>query len=93
MQDKQFIAESRRGLFSKDQHRLLMSLAYDCSWHVLPSFGQSIDERMLHAMDLAIAWKEGKARVDKAGEASVMELILTDRRIKNISYNNYQEII
>lgn len=93
MQDKQFITEPRRGCFRKDQHCLLMSWAYDCSWHVLPSFGKTIDECLHHAWKETTAWKEGEATVGKDREASARELVLTARRIKKTSYNDYQEII
>lgn len=68
MQYKPFVTEPRKELLSIGQYHLLMSWAYNCSWHVLPSFG-------------------------KDREALERELVLTVRRIKKTSYNDYQEII
>ena len=72
MRDKRFIAEHRGGPLKKEQHYLLMTWACDCSEHVLPLFGGQIDERLRNALIVAKEWKQGKASVGDARNASVV---------------------
>ena len=71
MRDKRFIAEHRGGLLKKEQHYQLMQWAIDCAEHVLPLFGKPIDNRLVNALNVANAWKEGKAPVGDARKAAV----------------------
>ena len=71
MRDKRFIAEHRGGPLKKEQHYQLMQWACDCSEHVLPLFGENIDERLTNALRVAKAWTQGKASVGDARKASV----------------------
>ncbi|MDD1661506.1 MAG: hypothetical protein LUQ49_03485 [Methanomicrobiales archaeon] len=48
-----------------------MQWAIDCAEHVLHLFGENIDERLIHDLDVARAWKEGKASVGDARKAAV----------------------
>jgi hypothetical protein len=71
MRDKRFIAEHRGGPLKKEQHYQLITWACDCAEHVLPCYGQKIDERLIHALNVTKAWKIGDASVGDARKASV----------------------
>ncbi|MFA5101527.1 MAG: putative immunity protein [Candidatus Thermoplasmatota archaeon] len=71
MRDKRFIVEHRGGPLKKEQHHQLMTWACDCAKHVLPLFGDNIDERLKNALKLANAWKHGQASVGDARNAAV----------------------
>ena len=71
MRDKRFIAVHRGGPLSKEQHRQLISWAHDCAEHVLPLFGESIDERLNDALRAAKAWEIGEISVGDARNASL----------------------
>ena len=71
MRDKRFIAEHRGGPLKKEQHYQLIEWACDCAEHVLHLFGEKIDERLINALNVAEAWKAGKASVGDARKASV----------------------
>ncbi|MCW3996361.1 MAG: hypothetical protein NWE98_09495 [Candidatus Bathyarchaeota archaeon] len=71
MRDKRFIAEHRGGHLKKEQHRQLILWACLCAQHVLPLFGQEIDERLNHALKVAEQWRLGKASVGNARKAAV----------------------
>ena len=71
MRDKRFIAEHRGGPLKKEQHYQLIEWACDCSEHVLHLFGEKIDERLINALDVAKAWKQGNASVGDARKASL----------------------
>ena len=70
MRDKRFIAEHRGGPLKKEQHHQLMKWACDCAEHVLPLFGENIDERLTNALCVAKAWTQGKASVGDARKAA-----------------------
>ena len=71
MRDKRFIAEHRGGFLSKDHHRLLIKWACICAEHVLPLFGETLDERLLNALLIGKEWANGNATVGEAMKASV----------------------
>jgi hypothetical protein len=71
MRDKRFIAEHRGGPLKKDQHRQLIKWACDCAEHVLPLFGEEIDERLKNAVRVAKEWEQGNASVGNARNASL----------------------
>jgi len=71
MRDKRFIAEHRGGPLKKEQHYQLMNWACDCAEHVLPLFGEEIDERLINALNVGRAWAQGNASVGEARKASV----------------------
>jgi len=71
MRDRRFVAEHRGGPLKKEQHSQLMQWAIDCAEHVLPLYGEKIDERLLHALDVARSWEVGKASVGDARKAAV----------------------
>jgi hypothetical protein len=48
-----------------------MQWACDCAEHVLPLFGEKIDERLINALNVANEWKSGNASVGDARAASV----------------------
>lgn len=65
-----FIAEHRGGPLKKEQHRQLMHWARECILHALPSFGEKLDRRLEHALDVARVWEEGGASVGDARNAA-----------------------
>jgi hypothetical protein len=71
MRDKRIVAEHRGGLLGKEQHRQLMKWAIECSTHVLPLFGKTVDERLLYALKVGDDWRLGKASVGQAQKASL----------------------
>src|SRR5450756_659662 len=71
MRDKRFVAEHRGGPLKKEQHHQLMEWACDCAEHVLPLFGEKTDDRLIHALQVAKEWKQGKASVGDARKASL----------------------
>ena len=71
MRDKRFIAEHRGGPLKKEQHYQLIKWTCDCAEHVLPLFGEKIDERLTKALTVAKEWKQGNASVGDARKASV----------------------
>jgi hypothetical protein len=77
-----FVAEHRGGPLKKEQHRQLIRWAYLCSEHVLHLFGDVIDERIIHAIDIAKKWEKGEVSVGDARKASVRILELA-RELSN----------
>ena len=71
MHDKRFIAEHRGGSLKRKQHYQLMKWACDCAEHVLPLFGNNIDERLTNALNVAKLWTQGNASVGDARKASI----------------------
>lgn len=71
MRDKRFVAEHRGGPLKKEQHYQLMNWACDCAEHVSPLFGEKIDERLIHALNVGRAWAQGNASVGEARKAAV----------------------
>lgn len=71
MRDKRFIAEHRCGPLKREQHYQLMNWACDCAEHVLPLFGEKIDERLIHALNVGRAWAQGNVSVGEARKASI----------------------
>jgi hypothetical protein len=71
MRDKRFIAEHRGGLLKKEQHRQLIKWACDCTEHVLPLTGETLDERLRNALFIAKEWENGNAEVGDTMKASV----------------------
>ena len=71
MREKRFVADHRGGPLTKEQHHLLMQWACSCAQHVLPLFGEPIDERITNALKVAKAWKQGRASVGDARKAAV----------------------
>jgi hypothetical protein len=71
MRDKKFVAEHRGGPLKKEQHYQLIELACEYVEHVLPLITDKIDERLLNAINVARAWKQGKATVGDARKASL----------------------
>ena len=71
MRDRRFVAVHRGGPLTKEQHHQLIQWACDCSEHVLNLFGGRIDPRLVDALSVAIAWKQGKASVGDARKASL----------------------
>jgi hypothetical protein len=70
MRDKRFVARHRGGPLEKERHRQLMKWARACAKHVLPLAGNKIDDRLLQALEVAKAWRQGTARVGEAQRAS-----------------------
>ena len=70
MRDKRFVAEHRGGPLKKEQHYQLMKWALDCAEHVLPHFGEKIDERLKKAVKVAKEWTKGNASVGDARNAA-----------------------
>ena len=71
MRDKRFITENCGGSLKKEQHRQLIKWACDCAEHILPLFGEKLDERLENALLIAKEWGEGRATVGDAMKASV----------------------
>lgn len=71
MRDKKFVAEHRGGPLKKEQHHELIQWASDSAEHVLYLFGEPVDTRLLNAIKVAGDWKDGKASVGDARNASV----------------------
>jgi hypothetical protein len=70
MRDKRFVAEHRGGPLTKAQHRLLVQWAIACTMHVLTLYDEKVDERLLNALKVAGAWKNGQASVGDARKAA-----------------------
>lgn len=71
MRDRRFVAEHRGGPLKKAQHQQLMQWACDCAEHVLHLYGDAIDARLIHALDVAKQWIHGTASVGEARKAAV----------------------
>jgi len=71
MREKRFIAEHRGGLLTKKQHNQLLQWACHCAQHVLPLYGDQIDDRLRTALRVAEAWRQGNASVGDARKAAV----------------------
>jgi hypothetical protein len=70
MRDIRFVAEHRGGPLNKVQHRQLINWASACAEHVLPLFGEKIDDRLVFALFIAREWELDKASVGYAMKAS-----------------------
>jgi hypothetical protein len=71
MRDKRFVAEHRGGPLKKEQHRQLIKWACGCAEHVLPLFGEKLDDRLKNALWIAKEWEKGNAPVGDAMKASL----------------------
>jgi hypothetical protein len=75
MRDKRFIAEHRGGPLKKEQHYQLITWACDCAKHVVPLFGEPIDERLknalLNALLIGREWAQGTASTGDAMKGSL----------------------
>ena len=71
MRDKRFIAEHRGGPLKKEQHYQLMTWACDCTEHVLPLFGETIDDRLKNALLIGRKWASGNASTGEAMKSSL----------------------
>jgi hypothetical protein len=71
MRDKRFIAEHRGGPLKKEQHCQLMTWACDCAEHVLPLFGEPIDDRLKNALLIAREWAQGNASTGDSMKGSL----------------------
>ena len=71
MRDKRFVAEHRGGALKKELHCLLMQWTCECAEHVLPLYGEKTDERLINALRVAQAWKQGERSVGEARQASL----------------------
>jgi hypothetical protein len=71
MRDKRFIAEHRGGPLKKEQHYQLITWACDCAEHVLPLFGEPIDDRLKNALLIARKWAQGNASTGEAMKGSL----------------------
>jgi hypothetical protein len=54
-----------------EQHHELIRWVSDCATHVLPLFGDCIDERLTNALSVAREWELGNATVGEARKASL----------------------
>ena len=70
MRDKRYIAEHRGGPLKKEQHRQLVTWACECVENVLPLDRNTIDERLINAINTAKEWVKGNASVGDARNAS-----------------------
>lgn len=70
MRDKRYIAEHRGGPLKKEQHRQLVTWACECVVNVLPLYRDTIDERLINAINTAKEWVKGNASVGDARNAS-----------------------
>lgn len=70
MRDKRFVRDHRGGPLKKEQHYQLIKWACSCSNHVLPLFGEKIDERLKNALDAAHEWGQGNTSVGDARKTS-----------------------
>jgi hypothetical protein len=71
MRDKRFIAEHRGGPLKKEQHYQLITWACDCAEHVVPLFGEPIDDRLKNALLIARDWTQGNTSTGDAMKASL----------------------
>lgn len=72
MRDKRFVAVHRGGPLTGDQHRLLIRWARACSEHLLSVLDIGpMDDRLLHALQVAKEWEQGNATVGAAMKASL----------------------
>ena len=69
--DRCFVAAHRGELLTKENHRGLMKWARECSEHVLPLIGEKIDERLIHALNVAKEWENGNVKTGVAMKASL----------------------
>ncbi len=72
MRDRRFIAKHRGGPLKRQQHIQLMLWGCACAEHVLPLLNGNVDARLLHALDAAKAWAEGRSSVGVARKAAVV---------------------
>jgi hypothetical protein len=71
MRDKRFIAEHRGGPLKKEQHYQMITWACDCAEHVVPLFGEPIDDQLKNALLIAREWVQGNASTGDAMRASL----------------------
>jgi hypothetical protein len=71
MRDKRYIAEHRGGPLKKEQHYQMIIWACDCAGHVLPLFGEPIDDRLKNALLVAREWALGNASTGDAMKGSL----------------------
>jgi hypothetical protein len=71
MRDRRFIAEHRGGPLKKEQHYQLITWACDCAEHVLPLFGETVDDRLKNAFLIGRKWASGNASTGEAMKSSL----------------------
>lgn len=55
MRDQRFVAVHRGGTLSLEHHRQLMQWGRLCAAHALPLVEEPVDQRLLHALEVAEA--------------------------------------
>lgn len=71
MRNKQFVAEHRGGHLASDDHRGLINWAIACAEHALLLVpNQSVDNRLIHALDIAKEWGKGNVKTGSAMKAA-----------------------
>jgi hypothetical protein len=71
MRDKRFVAVHRGGPLTKERHHHLIRWARKCSKHVLSLIDSDIDQRLIHALNVAKEWEQENATVGEAQKASL----------------------
>jgi hypothetical protein len=71
MRDNRFVAVHRGGSLTKDNHRKLIRWARACAEHVLSLIDENVDERLIHALNVAKEWEDGNGAVGDAMKASL----------------------
>lgn len=71
MRDRRFVAAHRGGPLKKERHYQLIKWASDCAGHVLNLSGETIDGRLISALNVAEEWSKGKVSVGEARKASL----------------------
>ncbi|MBA3053144.1 MAG: putative immunity protein [Candidatus Omnitrophota bacterium] len=71
MRDRRFVAVHRGGSLKKEWHCQLIKWASDCAGHVLNLSGETIDGRLISALNVAEEWRQGEASVGDARNASL----------------------
>lgn len=70
MRNKQFVAEHRGGLLTKDHHKELIIWACKCAENVLPLSTNKIDKRLIDAIKTAKDWTNDNATVGDCRNAA-----------------------
>jgi hypothetical protein len=85
MRDKRFKAEYRGGSLKKEDHRQLMKWACDCAENVLPLLGEKPDEQLNNVLLIAKEWREGRATVGDARNASLIAIAVAKESLNPVA--------
>ncbi len=71
MRNPSFVAQHRGGPLTAEQHRALMTWAFDCILHAAQTLGTTLNPDLMPLMAIGRSWQGGLVKVGAAQKASL----------------------